>query len=368
LHATNKKKAERALKEKEIEKLLETIFNINTKYKVLTENSTRQFIHQLARRERVSPEKIQEILTTAFRDSYCRNGNEEADLHFDFNHDLLVYRRYQIVDQVTNPQKEITQNSELLKKGKVKNNVFFYPLNTRNFSFAASQTIKKYFARNLEKVKKEKAHEFYSPLQGQIVTGNLRNIERDYYVIDLGKGYEKIEEEPTGARIILTRDNELFLRKVLALEIPEIKEGIIIIRDILRFPNFITKIIIESQNSYLNAVGACLGKDGSRKQSIEQTIYPERIGIIKWTKNPKKLLFDLLAPIKIIRLVEEGDNWEVTLTNPLWENWQEILQVISKYLGKNIVGQIWKGKEKIENYGKIVKIVAEDIQVVEEIR
>ncbi|CAG8757925.1 12190_t:CDS:2, partial [Racocetra fulgida] len=288
----------------------EIITNINNIIKDLTENSIRQFIQKLAWRERISPEKIQEILAAAFRDSYCRNGNEEAVLHFEFDHDLLVYRCYQIVNRVTNPQKEITKKSKLIKEGEVKNGVLFWPLNTKNFSFAASQEIKKHFLRDLQKIQKEKEHETYSPSLGQLVVGNLQSIERDYYLFDLGKGHgqkltfllEKMVEESTGHRIILTRNNELFLRKVLELEIPEIKEGIIVIRDILRFPGFITKIVIESRNPHLNAVGTCLGQDGLRLRSISQIIYPERIEIIKW----------------------------------------KLLPEVGRYLGKKIIGQTWQ--------------------------
>jgi hypothetical protein len=91
----------------------------------LTENNTRQFIQKLAQREGVSNEKIQEIIETAFRNSYCQNENEEAVLHFEFNHGLVVYRLYRIVEKVANPHQEITRESTLFKEGEVKNEVLF---------------------------------------------------------------------------------------------------------------------------------------------------------------------------------------------------------------------------------------------------
>jgi N utilization substance protein A len=117
-----------------------------------------------------------------------------------------------------------------------------------------------------------------------------------------------VKKEGNGSRIILTRCGELFLRKVLELEIPEIKEQIIVIRDILTFPGFLNKVIIESKNPYLNVVGTCIGKDACRMRSILPTIYPERMEMIKWEENKEKLFFKLLAPVEVIKLVENGND------------------------------------------------------------
>lgn len=81
-------------------------------------------------------------------------------------------------------------------------------------------------------------------------------------------------------RVILTRQGDLFFRKVLELEIPEIKNKTIIIRDILHLPGLISKIIVENKNPHLNAVGTCIGKDAIRIRSILKIIYPERIEIV----------------------------------------------------------------------------------------
>ncbi|CAG8728328.1 26082_t:CDS:2, partial [Racocetra persica] len=183
---------------------------------------------RLCAREGVSNEKIQEIIKTAFRNSYCRGENKEAELHFEFNHDLIVYRLYQIVDKVTNPHREIAPESPLLEEGKVRDNLLFYPVDTKTFSFALSKKIKEHLVWDLEKIQKEKE-----------------------------------------------------LRKMLELEVPEIKAQAIVIRDILIFPNFLNKVIVESKNPYLNAVGTCIGKDSSRLRSILKTIFPERIEIVK---------------------------------------------------------------------------------------
>ena len=109
----------------------------------MIENTTQQFIENLAHREGVPIEKIREIVIQSFRNSYYRGENTAADLHFEFNADLVVYRRYQIVEHVNNPEKEIAHNDPLLKKEQVREGVFFLPLDIKNLSFSLNQEIKK---------------------------------------------------------------------------------------------------------------------------------------------------------------------------------------------------------------------------------
>jgi len=107
--------------------------------------NTHQFIENLAEQKGVPVAKIKEIVTESFRKSYCRGENSQADLHFEFDGGLSVYRRYQIVEQVAHPEKEITRNNKLIKKGQVKNNIFFLPLDIKNLSYLVNYEIKKQF-------------------------------------------------------------------------------------------------------------------------------------------------------------------------------------------------------------------------------
>ncbi|CAG8648272.1 5011_t:CDS:1, partial [Ambispora gerdemannii] len=92
---------------------------------VLAENNTtNQFIKNLAQREGVAEEKIKKIIIGSFHKSYCRGENTQVDLHFEFEAGLTVYRAYQIVEKVSNPEKEIARADKLLKKGQVKDDKF----------------------------------------------------------------------------------------------------------------------------------------------------------------------------------------------------------------------------------------------------
>jgi NusA N-terminal domain len=157
----------------------------------LTENSntTHQLIKKLAEREGVPEEKIEEIIIDSFHNSYCQGENVGADLHFEFDTGLSVYRTYKIVEKVNNPEKEIEKDSKLLKKSKVKDDTFFLPLDIKKFSFSLSSEIRRQLKRDLGGIKEERQCELFKPLERELVRGNIQSYQENYYVVNLGKGF-----------------------------------------------------------------------------------------------------------------------------------------------------------------------------------
>jgi N utilization substance protein A len=354
-----------------------------------------QNIKKIAEQKGVAGEKIKEIIIEAFRDSYQQKENPEADLHLKFNEELVVYRRYQIVEQVNNPEREVTKNSELLKEGELKDGNFFLPIDTKNLSLEFSREFEKQLAQKLRWVSYEKENTKSNYLPGQLIWGTLQNKEENNYIFNLepGWGYwsererfflteklaegqkmafliKEIKKETEAWQIILTRQDNLFLQKVLETEIPDIKDQNVIIRDILPISRLFKKIIVASKFPQINAVGACIGKDAIRKKSVSQLIYPEQVKFVQWQENQKELFFDLIEPIKVISLIEKGNEWEVIVPQ-IWlssilRRQSEMLKKVADYLGKSISWQtleekkkqkdtsiIWNGNLSLEEYQKI---------------
>lgn len=91
----------------------------------------------------------------------------------------------------------------------------------------------------------------------------------------------QVEESSAGSQIFLTRNSERFLQKIMELEIPEIKSGIIKIRHIIRIPRLLSKVIVESLSPSVDPVGTCVGFSAGRIISISKNTYPEeRVDII----------------------------------------------------------------------------------------
>ncbi|CAG8838602.1 28095_t:CDS:2, partial [Racocetra persica] len=217
----------------------------------------------LAEREGVSEEKIKEIIMDSFRKSYCKGENAGAELHFEFDSRLSVYRHYKIVDKLNDPEKEIASDNKLLKEGTIKDDNFLLPLDIENLSLAVNQEIE-------DRLRKD-----VGEIEGEIIKGSIKSLQdkkhENYYAVDLGKVKEKSSEDTP--QIILTRADDLFIRKLLEQEIPQLKEGLIIIHSILRLPGLISKVIVEKgpvakeESLHIGPAGTCIGEGGEKAKS-----------------------------------------------------------------------------------------------------
>lgn len=368
-------------------------------------NNTYQFIQKLAEREGVAEEKIKEIIINSIRKTYYKKESDKVDLHIEFDKTLLVYRKYKVVPEVRDSEREIAVDSNLLKEGKTKDNIFFLPLDIRSFSLSLNYEIKKQLQKDLGIIQEEKQYNFFKPFEGQLVRGSIQNVQENYYLVNLGKGighwdksewtlsekprlgqnlYFLVKEvrektEKSAPQVILTRYDDLFLTRLLELEIPEIKEGTIAIRHILRLPGLVSKVIIESKKWGIEPLGTCIGKGAERIKTLSRLVYPERIDLATWTENKKQLLFNLLSPVKTLKLtIKKTGEWEIIVSQQkaslLLQHEGKILKKISEYLEVNIHAVITEEIEKNEvlaNKGQIFQEVGSykniEVQIVEEI-
>ena len=375
-------------------------------------NNTQQFIKQLAEREGVSEEKIKEIIIDSFRKSYCEGENSGAELHFEFDSGLSIYRLYKIVETINEPEKEITKDNKLLKEGQIKGNDFLLPLDIKNLSISLNQEIKNRLRKDVEEISWERQYKLYKSQQGEIIKGNIKSIQgKKYYSVDLGKGtgywaksewtlreeprlgqrfcllIKEVREKATedNPQIILTRSDDLFIRKLLEQENPQIKAGIIAIHDILRLPGLVSKVIVErgkvamEKGLRLDPAGTCIGEEGEKAKSVSRLIYPERIDFADWTEDKKKLLPKLLSPVKLIKLnIKKEEEWEIVVPQQkvslLLQHGGKLLKMISEYLKLNIHVLILEEMEEnkvLENKGKILQEIGNyknvEVQIVEEI-
>jgi len=110
------------------------------------------------------------------------------------------------------------------------------------------------------------------------------------------------------ARIVLSRSHPDFIRRLFELEVPEVAEGVVVIRRIAREPGQRTKVAMESLEPQVDCIGACVGVRGTRIKSIIDELNGEKIDIIPWREAPEMLIADSLRPAEIIQMtLEEGE-------------------------------------------------------------
>lgn len=155
----------------------------------------------------------------------------------------------------------------------------------------------------------DEGNEMLLPKTEQIPTDFFRKGETIRAVV------ERVENKSNNPKIILSRTSPVFLERLFELEVPEIHEGLILIRRVARIPGERAKIAVESYDERIDPVGACVGVKGARIHGIVRELRNENIDVINFTANVNLFIQRSLSPAKIssIRLDEEGKKAEVFL-------------------------------------------------------
>ena len=145
-------------------------------------------------------------------------------------------------------------------------------------------------------------HEAVLPGQEQIPGESFSLRDRiKGYVLDV----KKITKGP---QVLLSRTHPGFLLKLFELEVPEISDGVVKIHNVAREPGNRAKISVESFDSRVDPVGACVGNRGSRVQNIVQELHGERIDIIPWSDDPATFVCSALAPAEVSEIIVDDEN------------------------------------------------------------
>ena len=155
----------------------------------------------------------------------------------------------------------------------------------------------------------DEKNELILPKDQQIPTDNFHKGDTVRAVI------HRVDNQNNNPKIIVSRTSDQFLRRLFELEVPEIHDGLIVIRAVARTPGERAKIAVESYDDRIDPVGACVGVKGSRIHGIVRELRNENIDVINYTSDPVLFIQRALSPAKIttIRIDEETKHAEVFL-------------------------------------------------------
>jgi len=187
----------------------------------------------------------------------------------------------------------------------------------------AAQTAKQVIIQKIRDAERDVIFDDYEHKVNTIVTGTVQRIEAGNIIVNLGRGegiiprHEKVRSENYNpgdrvkaviydvkkigpkVKIMLSRADPEIVKKLFEVEVPEIAEKVIEIRNIAREPGFRTKIAVHSIDSRVDCIGACVGIRGTRIKSITDELNGEKIDIIRWSDNLEELILNGLRPAQI---------------------------------------------------------------------
>ncbi len=270
-------------------------------------------------------------------------------------------------DVIMNPDKgdcEIYQNLEIVPDGKVEDPVKQISLtdarndvdnpdpdceigeeHTKKIDFAkfgrrAILNLRQTLASKILDLQKDAIYSKFKEMEGELVTGEVYQLwKKEILLLDDDKNelllpkdqqiptdfYRKgdtvraviynVDNKNNNPKITVSRTSDTFLRRLFELEVPEIHDGLIVIRAVARIPGERAKIAVESYDDRIDPVGACVGVKGARIHGIVRELRNENIDVINYTSNPQLFIQRALSPAKIssIRIDEENKHAEVFL-------------------------------------------------------
>lgn len=270
---------------------------------------------------------LEDVFRTLIRKKYGSDENFDVIVNTTKG-DLELWRVREIVPdgEVTDEQKQISVSEALAIDSDYEVGEECYEqLELEDFGRRAIMAARQTLISRIMELEKDEVYRRYSDRVGDLVVGEVSQImKRDILVVDDATNHElvlprtemirgdffrkgdmvrsvikKVELHNNNPVIILSRTDNMFLEKMMEQEVPEIEDGLITIRNIVRMPGERAKVAVESYDDRIDPVGACVGMKGSRIHGIVRELRNENIDIINYTNNTSLYIQRALTPAKV---------------------------------------------------------------------
>lgn len=291
-----------------------------------------QALNDLEEQKGINKEYFIESLESALTSAYKKNFGEAKSAYVKLNPDknsIKVYSYKTVVEEVENPDKEISlAEAKTIKKSYKVGDMVQQEETPKSFGRIAAQTAKQVVMQRLREAERGRVMNEVSSKQDELLTVIVRRVEGDNVYADLGitqvegilgpndripgekylpnsrvKVYVRaVKESYNMPYVQLSRSNAGFVKKLFELEVPEILNGEIKIKNIVREAGYRTKLAVYSENPNLDLVGACVGNKGMRVNAIVNELNGEKIDIVPYSENPVEFITNALSPATVLHV------------------------------------------------------------------
>lgn len=283
---------------------------------------------------------IEEIFGLMVKKKYGPDAKYDVVVNMDKG-DIEIFLERVIVDNVEDPSTQITID-EVNEKGNVDElevgEDFVEKLELATFGRRLINLARQSLNQKIREIEKDLVYNEYGEMVGEIVVGDIYQVRRNDVLVNHNKNelilprleqiprekYRKgdtiraivkeVRKTPNGPLIVISRGDNMFLRRLFEIEIPEIYDGVIEIKGIAREPGERAKVAVESQDARIDAVGACVGMKGVRIHAIVRELNNENIDVINYSEDPVVFIQRCLAPAKLKQIEIDEESKKCTVT------------------------------------------------------
>ncbi|ATZ93142.1 MULTISPECIES: transcription termination factor NusA [Dickeya] len=293
-------------------------------------------VEAVSNEKAVPREKIFEALETALATATKKKYEQEIDVRVCIDRktgDFDTFRRWQVVNEVTQPTREITLEAAQFEEPSVELGGYIEDqIESVTFDRITTQTAKQVIVQKVREAERAMVVDQFREQEGEIVTGVVKKVNRDNITLDLGSNAEAVigredmlprenfrpgdrirgvlyavRPEARGAQLFVSRSRPEMLIELFRIEVPEIGEEVIEIKAAARDPGSRAKIAVKTNDKRIDPVGACVGMRGARVQAVSSELGGERIDIVLWDDNPAQFVINAMAPADVASIVVDED-------------------------------------------------------------
>jgi transcription termination/antitermination protein NusA len=296
-------------------------------------------IEQIGREKGIDKEVLFEALESALLSASRKtlHAPDNARIHIGRSTGAItVFSRRKVVEDVADPETEMSlaEAKALNSEAQIGDELEFEQERPpQDFGRIAAQTARQVIMQKVRDAEREGIYAEFAGKEGQILRGVVHRIEKRNVILEIGKAEAILPEREQipgerynagdrvrayvlevrrsmkGPQITLSRTHPGYLVRLFETEIPEIQEGIVLVKAAAREPGERAKVAVASTKRDVDPIGACVGLRGTRIQVISRELRGEKIDIIEWSHDPTTFVARALSPAKVssVTIEEQAD-------------------------------------------------------------
>ena len=293
-------------------------------------------INQICSEKNVSPDQVLEAVKQAIATAYRKDfGNKEQEIRVDFEEGkemptILLVK--EIVEEVENDNFEISlAEAKKIRADAEVGDEIAIDVTPAEYGRIAAQAAKQVILQKLQEAERQSLYERFKDREQELLTATVTKTDPNWVTLEIegmtvslpwreqipGEHYytgkrirvylDKVEFTGKGPQLRISRTHSNLVRKLLELEIPEVRNGDVDIRGIARDAGFRSKVAVLSKDPRIDPIGACVGQKGVRIQAVMEEINGERVDMLEWSDDPIRLISTALQPAAISAVIIVND-------------------------------------------------------------
>ncbi len=274
---------------------------------------------------------IENSLITACKNHFGKADNVKVEIDRE-TCDFLCYAEKEVVEEVEDDCAQISyEDAQKVSPKAELGDIIHVEIKSKEFGRIATQNAKNVILQKIREEERSVIYNQYYEKEKDVVTGIVQRYMGRNISINLGKAdgilneseqvrgenfkpterikvyILEVKNTPKGPKILVSRTHPELVKRLFETEVTEIKDGTVEIMSIAREAGSRTKIAVRSNNPNVDAVGACVGMNGARVNTIVEELRGEKIDIVNWDDNPGNLIQNALSPAKIVAVFADPD-------------------------------------------------------------